>query len=80
MLEKRTSGAGFPTRRQLVFAEVGPAEVVEPRLIVRDRRAERRKAGGENFDALKIGTRSVERTIEFSLYSIDCRFRSHNSP
>jgi hypothetical protein len=54
--------------------------VLEPRLVRRDRRAERSEASGQNFNALKIGMRSVERTIKFALYPMNCRIRTHDSP
>jgi len=52
---------------------------MEPRLVRRDRCAERREASGQNLNAFEISMRSVERTTEFALYPIDCRI-THDSP
>jgi hypothetical protein len=56
----------------------GP-QVLEPRFVARDRRTERSKACGQNFDAIEIGTRFFERTIQFAFDPIDCRIRCHNN-
>jgi hypothetical protein len=55
-------------------------QVLEPRFVARDRRAERSKACGQNFDAIEVGARFFERTIKFAFDPIDCRIRCHNNP
>lgn len=81
MPEKRVeSGPQFSLRRQLVCREIESLQVMEPWLVRRDRCVERREASGQDLNALEIGMRSVERPIEFALYSINCRIRAHEAP
>jgi hypothetical protein len=53
---------------------------MESRLIARNRRAERSKAGRQNFNALEIGPRHFERALEVVLYLVNCCVRTHNGP
>ena len=76
--KRAESGPRFSVRRQFVCRQITSLQVTEPGLIRRNRCAERSKARGQNFNAFEIGMRSVKRTIELPLYSIDCRIRTHD--
>ena len=55
-------------------------QVLEPGLVVWNRLAECSETGRQNFDALKIRASFFERAIEFALYPVNCRIRTHKQP
>src|SRR5262249_50371055 len=63
--------------RQLVLGQAKSPQVMECRFIIGNRHIESRETRCKNFDAIKLGTRSIKGAIEFISDLGNCRIRSH---
>jgi hypothetical protein len=55
---------------KLVIGEVPIAQMLERRLIVRNRLAEGAKGGGEDFDAVQLSVHAIKRAMQFAIHLI----------